>query len=162
MSALADMAATYRGPGRVVRAVLARGRREDRALAIVMATCGLIFVAQWPRLAREAHESGSDLNPLLGGSLLGWVMIAPLALYVLAGIAHLVARLVGGRGSFYGARVALFWALFATAPLLLLHGLIAGFIGPGPQLTLVGIVWAGIFLWFWGAGMVAAERSEDT
>ena len=45
MSALTDIAATYRGPGGVLRRLLARGQREDRALAILMAGCALVFVA---------------------------------------------------------------------------------------------------------------------
>jgi len=160
MSALTDIVATYRGPGRVVRALLAQGEREDRALAFLMAGCGLVFVAQWPRLAREAQLTGQELNPMLGGSLLGWIIIMPLVLYLVAGLAHICARIVGGRGSFYGARLALFWALLAASPVLLLHGLVAGFIGPGPQLMLVGVLWCAVFLWFWVAGMLAAERRE--
>ncbi|MGR3374077.1 YIP1 family protein [Pseudooceanicola nanhaiensis] len=160
MSAITDIAATYRGPGGVLRRLLARGQREDRALAILMAGCALVFVAQWPRLAREAHLTGQDLNPLLGASLLGWIIIMPLVLYLLAGVAHIIARVLGGRGSFYGARLALFWALLAASPLLLLHGLVAGFIGPGPQLVLVGALWCAVFLWFWLGGMVAVERRE--
>ncbi|GGL88291.1 hypothetical protein GCM10011534_07900 [Pseudooceanicola nanhaiensis] len=160
MSALTDIAATYRGPGGVLRRLLARGQREDRALAILMAGCALVFVAQWPRLAREAHLTGQDLNPLLGASLLGWIIIMPLVLYLVAGVAHIIARVLGGRGSFYGARLALFWALLAASPLLLLHGLVAGFIGPGPQLVLVGALWCAVFLWFWLGGMVAVERRE--
>lgn len=160
MSALTDIAATYRGPGGVLRRLLAQGQREDRALAILMAGCALVFVSQWPKLARDAYLSGQELNPLLGGSLLGWVIIAPLFLYLLAALSHLVARLVGGKGTFFGARIALFWALLATAPLFLLHGLVAGFIGPGVQLTIVGALWCAVFLWFWLSGLWAAERSE--
>ncbi len=158
MSALTDIAATYRGPGATIRELIGRGRREDRALAILMAACLLIFVAQWPRLARQAHLSGEDLNMLLGANLMAWIFLAPLVFYGLAGLSHLVARLLGGQGSFYGARIALFWPLLATSPLLLLHGLVAGFIGPGPQLTLVGAIWLALFLWFWIAGLIAVER----
>ncbi len=157
MSALADMRATYVGPGRVVARLLGQGPREDRLLAIVMFACGMVFVAQWPRLAREAHLAGQDLNPMLGGSLLAWVIIMPLVLYALAAISHGLARILGGSGTGYGARLALFWALFASVPLLLLHGLVAGFIGAGPGLTLVGALWLGVFAWFWGAGLVVTQ-----
>ncbi len=40
-----DIAATYRGPRRVMRRLLAQGRREDRAIAYLMISCFLIFVA---------------------------------------------------------------------------------------------------------------------
>lgn len=158
MPVTTDILATYRGPRRTLRRLLADGQREDRALIVLMAACLIIFVAQWPPLARQAHLEGQDLNPLLGGSLLAWVFIAPLMFYGLAALSHLVARLLGGQGSWYGARIALFWALLAASPLILLHGLVAGFIGEGPQLTVVALAWLAVFLWFWFAGLVEAER----
>ncbi len=81
-------------------------------------------------------------------------------LYALALLAHGLARLVGGQGSAYGARLALFWALLAASPLILLHGLVAGFIGPGPGLQGVGLIWCGVFLWFWLSGLREAEWSR--
>ena len=154
-----DIVATYRGPRRVVRRLLDMGQREDRALVILVAACGVVFVAQWPRLAREAHLSGEALNPLLGGALMAWVFIAPLLLYALALISHGLALLIGGRGTAYGARLALFWAFLAASPLILLHGLVAGFVGPGPGLQGVGLIWCGVFLWFWISGLREAEWS---
>jgi hypothetical protein len=159
MAVTRNISATYRGPGRVIRRLLEMGQREDRALAYLMAGCCIMFIAQMPKLAREAHLSGEDLNMLMGASLLAWVFIAPLLLYCLAALTHLVALAFRGRGSFYGARLALFWALLASSPLILLNGLVAGFIGPGIQLTLVGLVWLVVFLWFWIGGLLAAERA---
>ncbi|WP_435312231.1 YIP1 family protein [Primorskyibacter sedentarius] len=160
MAVTQDIVATYRGPGRVMRRLLSMGQREDRALALVMAGCAVIFVAQLPRLAREAHLTGQELNPLLGGSLLAWVFIAPLMLYALAAASHLVARLIGGRGDWYGARLALFWAILASSPLMLLNGLVAGFLGTGPALSFVGLLWLGVFCWFWARSLWVAERPE--
>ncbi|MDK3018345.1 YIP1 family protein [Pseudodonghicola flavimaris] len=158
MSVTGHIVATYRGPGRVMRELLASGQREDRALAILMAGCVIVFVAQLPRLSREAYLSGQELNMILGASLLAWVIIAPLLFYLLAAASHVLARAVGGRGGWYGARLALFWALLASTPALLLHGLVSGFIGPGPARDAVGLIWLGLFLWFWLSGLRQAER----
>lgn len=157
MSIARDIAATYRGPGRVISRILAMGPREDRALAYVMGACALMFVAQLPRLSREAHLTGQDLNMLMGASLMALIFVAPLLFYALGGLSHLVAKILGGQGSFFTARMALFWALLASTPLILLHGLVAGFVGPGAQLTLVGVVWFLAFMWFWITGLVQAE-----
>lgn len=159
MPVTSDITATYRGPRRVMQRLLSMGQREDRALAVLMGACFIVFIAQMPRLSREAHLTGQELNMLLGGALLGWLFIAPLMLYALAGLSHLIARLVGGQGNWFGARLALFWSLLASTPLLLLHGLVAGFIGPGPGLQAVGFVWFVIFAWFWIASLLQAERS---
>lgn len=158
MAVTRNITATYRNPGKVLRGLLALGPREDRALAYLMAGCLIVFIAQMPRLAREAHINGEELNMLMGASLMAWVFIAPLMLYCLAGLSHLVARLFRGQGSHYGARLALFWALLASSPLMLLNGLVAGFIGPGLELQSVGLAWFLIFMWFWIGGLIAAER----
>ncbi|WP_158963459.1 YIP1 family protein [Chachezhania sediminis] len=155
-----DIVATYRGPGTVFRRILAAAT-EARALVYLMAGCGLVFVAQLPRLARQAHLTGEDLNPLMGGSLMAWLFIAPLIFYLIATLSHVVAKVLGGQGDFFGARVALFWALLASSPLMLLNGLVAGFIGPGTPLQLVGIAWLAVFLWFWFAGLRQAERAGE-
>lgn len=160
MPVTTDITATYLRPARVMQRLLAMGQREDRALIILMVACVIVFVAQMPRLAREAHMSGQDLDMLMGGALLGWLFLAPLFFYALAGLSHMIARLLGGQGDWYGARLALFWALLASTPLLLLHGLVAGFIGQGPQLQVVGLIWLVLFAWFWMAGLRQAERTK--
>ncbi len=161
MPVTSDIVATYRGPGRVVRRLLELGQREDRALVFVMAFCVVAFIAQLPSLSRRAHLEGLELNMLMGGALLGTVIILPLFFYLLAFISYGAARLVGGKGSAYGARVALFWALLSSTPLVLLNGLVAGFIGPGPTLSVVGLVWVAVFLWFWLSGLRQAQRYPE-
>jgi hypothetical protein len=156
MAVTTDIVATYRGPRRVIARLLSMGPREDRLLAFLMFGCTLAFVAQMPRLSREAHLTGQELNMLLGGALLGLIFIAPLALYAVSWGVHLLARLFGGAGDSYRSRLVLFWTLLASSPLLLLNGLVAGFIGPGPALSSVGILWLAVCLWFWLSGMIEA------
>lgn len=159
MAVTADIAATYRrGPAAVVRRLLEMGPNEGRALAILMAGCIVVFVSQWPPLARQAHLDGVELQPLLAGTLMAWLFVAPLLLYGLAALSHILARPLGGRGGWHGARLALFWALLASSPLILLHGLVAGFVGDGPGLRIVGLLWFLTFTWFWIAGLREAEK----
>ncbi|MCV6587038.1 MAG: YIP1 family protein [Marinibacterium sp.] len=161
MPVTTDITATYRGPGKVVGRLLGMGQREDRALAFLMGGCLLIFVAQLPRLAREAHLTGQALDAKMGGALLGWLILAPLALYLIAGLTHLVARVLGGKGSWYGSRLSLFWALLASTPMWLLYGLVTGFIGPGAAERLVGLMLLAVFGWFWISGLRAAHRGPQ-
>lgn len=150
----------YRRPGDVVSRLMAMGPREDRALVFLMTFCALAFVAQVPRLSREAHLSGQELNMLMGAALLGWVFIAPLFFYVLAALSHVVARLFGAGGNGLDARMVLFWALLASTPVMLLHGLVAGFIGPGAASNLVGSLWLAVLGWFWFTGLRMAKRDR--
>ncbi|GLQ26709.1 YIP1 family protein [Sulfitobacter pacificus] len=156
MPATRDIVATYRGPGKVMRRLLGEGAREDRALIYLMIGCLMVFVAQTPRLARQAFETGENLQMLMGASLMAWMFIAPLLLYALGALTFLLARVARADISNYGARLALFWALLASSPVMLLWGLTAGFIGPGAQMTVVGFCWFALFMWFWIAGFRAA------
>ncbi len=156
-----DIAATYRRPGSVVRRLATAGHREDRALAIIMGACVIMFVAQWPRLSREAHLTGQDINGLLAGALTGWLLFAPLFFYFVAWIAHLVGKALRGTGTSYEARLSLFWSLLAASPLFLLLGLTAGFLGQGIEQQIVGVVWFCVVMWFWIASMLALYRGVE-
>ena len=118
MAATRDIVATYRGPGRVVRRLLGDGAEESRLLIYLMLGCGLVFVAQTPRLARQAFQTGQELNMLLGGTLVGWIFIMPLVFYILALLVHLVAKPLGTALDGFGSRLALFWALLASSPVM--------------------------------------------
>jgi hypothetical protein len=164
MAVSSDIIASWRSPARVMRKLLGMGRREDRALAILIAACLVIFVAQWPRLSREAYlaaEGAPPLEAVLAITFFAMLMIWPLMAYGLAGLTHLVARLFGGRGTWYSARLALFWSLLATSPAWLFHGLVAGFIGPGPEQTVAGVILMVAFLAIWGISLREAERAPE-
>ncbi|MCC6941637.1 MAG: hypothetical protein IT551_08525 [Novosphingobium sp.] len=161
MSVGAEILASYRDPAGPVGRLIAAGPREDRALAMLMAAAVLQFVARAPALARAAHLDPSvPLDARLGISLFAMLFMLPLLAYGLAMIAHLFMRMLGRTGAAAGARVALFWALLAIAPVSLLHGLIEGLAGPVPLVRFLGaVVFAG-FLWFWGRGMAVAYRRQ--
>lgn len=162
MSVSRDIVATWRRPRTVIRRLLGMGRREDLALMFLMLACLLIFVAQWPRLQREAVLDPSvPFDARIGGALVGLLLWLPLIAYALGAISHGLARLVGGKGSWYSARLALFWSLLATAPATLLYGLVAGMIGPGPAETGVGAIAGFSVLAIWGITLWEAERAPE-
>ncbi len=158
MALSADMLASWRHPRRVMARLLAAGRREDRALMFLMLGCALAFLSQWPRLMRASLDDPSTpLEARLGGALVAWLFIAPLALYVIAALSHVAARMLGGRGSWYGARLALFWALLAAMPMWLLNGLLAGLAGGGPLHDIAGAIALAGFVIIWLASLYQAE-----
>ena len=163
MSVVRDIALSWRAPGAVMRRHLAGGVREDRALITLMAACLLLFVAQWPGLARAAFEAPEvPLDARLAGALMAMLFVAPPVFYALAALSHLIARAMfarraGAPGGFGAARMALFWALLAVTPGALFQGLVAGFVGPGPVATGTGLVVLAAFLAIWGACLRVAE-----
>ena len=164
MAVTDDIVRTWRGPRAVMRDLLAHGRREDRAFAYLMAACFLIFIAQWPRLSRRAQgfelPEGAEqpvLEQLVAYEMLSWLIVWPLLFYGLAALSHLAARAIGGQGTWYTARLALFWSLLASVPVLLLHGLTAAFMGPGTELSIVGGIWVLAFGTIWIQSLREAE-----
>lgn len=153
MSVTSDILATYKGPRDTFVRLLSKGFGENMLLAFVMGFCSLTFVSQVPVRVREAHLTGMDLNGLLAGSLMGLIVLMPLLLYMMSYVLHIIAYLVRGKGTAYQSRLVLFWSLFAATPLMLIHGLIAGFFGSGPEKTIIGALWFVVVLWFWSAGM---------
>lgn len=157
MSVSGDILRSWRRPGEVARSLLAQGQREDRALVYLMIGCGLIYFGQWPRLIRIAQEGGEvPLQALLGGALMGWMFIAPLIAYGLAALLRLGMVALRRPVGWYHARLALFWSLFASSPLWMAHGAVAGYAGPGLLTGLVGLVVLAVFFRSLGALLGAA------
>ncbi len=164
MAISTDIIRTWRGPRQVFRGLLDQGPREDRLIFVVMVGCFLMFVAQLPMLARIAWQSQElaaanpdyevrELQMLIGSAFFGWLMVMPLVLYLLAGLVFLVLRLFRRPINGHGARLALFWAVLATAPVFLLLGLLTGLNGPGPGATLVAVIWGLALVVFWVQGL---------
>lgn len=158
MGLITDMAQSYRTPRQVFRHRLGQGENEGGALITLMIACALIFVAQWPRLSREAFETGQELQMLMGATLLGWLFIMPLVLYTLAGIVGFILRILGRPVTGYGARMALFWGLLCATPLWMLWGLTVGFVGLGSTANVVGILALGALIVFWGIFLSTAAQ----
>lgn len=158
MTVTTDLVATWRSPRVAVRRHLARGVSEPFAFALLLVFLILAFVGQWPAAAREAFvaDEPSAAPRILGRGL---AVLATIPLwYGLAALSRVVARIMGGKGSWYGARIALFWALATVGPLMLLQGLVIGMIGPGPALWAVNILVGLAFLWLWLTMLHEAER----
>lgn len=158
MGVVADIVQTWIDPRGVIRAKTVLPR-EDRALATLMGACLLVFVAEWPMMARSAAIDPSvPFEARMGGGLVAVIFVLPLVFYGLAGLSRLVAWVFGGKGSGYAARMALFQALLAMAPLSLIHGLARGLQGPGPAATITGLAAVAGFVWMWLSMLVTVER----
>ena len=167
MSISNDVLRAWVRPRAVMRRLLDAGERENRALAILMAGCLLIFVAQWPRLVRlsegidlPAGAEAQELSQLIAYSLVSWLIVWPLIFYIAAGITRILARVVRGKGTGYGARLAMFWAVLASSPAALLYGLLAGFNGETLGTQAVGAVWLVGFVWIWIQSLRESESGN--
>ena len=157
MAVTSDIIASWRNPRRVMRAHLARGRSEPWVFSLLVAFLIVVFVAQWPAASRSFYQPEVPIFQRLFATALGLMAMIPFW-YLLAAAGHLIAWVMGGQGDYYGGRLALFWALLTISPVMLLQGLVAGMIGPGPGLTLVSTIAGLAFLGFWILNLKEAER----
>lgn len=164
MAVTTEILRTYRAPRAVIRNLLDAAASDDkpegRALMWLMAACVVIFVGQWPvaRATAIADPDGVPLDARLAGALFAWIFIAPLLAYGIAAASHLVAMLFGGRGSWLGARIALFWTLLCVSPLMLFHGLTTGFFLGGPETAISGGLVTLAFFALWLISLIEVER----
>ncbi|WP_071798809.1 hypothetical protein [Natronohydrobacter thiooxidans] len=158
MSLMRNIARSYRAPGEVV-AALARGDlREPQVLFFALLACGLIYVAQWPGLSRAATLDPSvSFEQRMGGALFAVMFVLPLLLYAVAALLQLGLRLFRPVPGVH-VRLALFWALLAVTPLMLLQGGLSALLGPQGLVQAFGFVVAGAFLYILGAGLGAVMR----
>lgn len=152
---------TWRSPGTAVRGMA--GLSEPGVLALLLGTMGVYFIAQWPTHARAAALDPSvPLQARLGGALLATLFLMPLVVMLVAMIVQIVIRAFGGRLDGHGSRLALVWALAAASPVMLLQGLVQGFVGPGPAVTAVNLLAGAAFLVFWMGGLRGLTRKRQS
>ena len=146
--------ASWRRPGEVLRTLSPMS--EGAMLAVLMGAMLVLLIAQMPGNSRAAVlDPVVPFSERMAGAVMGVLFIMPLLAYGLAALVGLGARLTPWRIIPADSRLALFWALLATAPATLLSGLVEGLVGPGAGLGLTRLL-AGLgFLFIWGAGLRA-------
>ena len=157
MPVTVDIVESWRRPRAVMARLLARGPSEPFALSFLLLFLLLAFAASSPALMRQAMAAPDlPLLPRFYAAALGLLATIPLW-YLLAALGHLVARALGGRGSHYGGRLALFWSLLAISPAMLIQGLAQGMVAFGPAANLLGLLVLGGFLALWVAALREVE-----
>ncbi|WP_298291827.1 hypothetical protein [uncultured Litoreibacter sp.] len=166
MSTVSAILRSYRAPREVMRAHRAGGADEALGLMWLFIACILFFVARLPELSRQSHFASLEGREEPVASLAlpmfyGTVLLAPLMFLLLAALSHLVVKALGAKGVWLDARLALFWALLCTAPVVLFQGLIAGFVGPGPGMNLASVMVFLAFLFIWINNLIALEWRKE-
>jgi hypothetical protein len=158
MSVMRNIYDSYRRPATVYQSFVTDHFEEKTALGFLAGGCLLAFISRWPTAARDAYLSDQALDMLLGAALFAWIFIAPLLFYALAGVLTLLLFIGGLRDIGLPLRLSLFLSFLAAAPLMLIYGLVSGFLGRGVLTNLIGVLWLGVFLWFLVCAFRALSR----
>ena len=131
---------------------------EERLLFYVMFACFIGFVTGLPSTLRVAQTlpPEEDVRIFVAGQFVAVLIFGSLFLYGVAGLSHLISRRAfGGMGSYFKARLALFWSLVLGTPLLLVQAIVSLVLGPsgyGDIASMFGglvfLIWAWIWLSF--------------
>ncbi|MXU65864.1 YIP1 family protein [Oceanomicrobium pacificus] len=167
---VADILNAYRGFRPAMRRQMQGGFGEERALFFLMLACALLFVASLPGLrgtADLAAEADDPLAAALSGRIFGFFFFLPLILYGVAALSHLLARVFGGQGNFFSARLALFWGLVVAMPVVLVTSAFAALFAYRPELAalaspILGTISLAVLLWSWAAALAEAEGFAST
>jgi hypothetical protein len=162
MALTSDIGQTWRAHRQVVRRHMARGQSEAFLFTFLFVFLLLTFISLYPRAARIALENPDALlAPQLLGLALGLLATIPF-FYGLAAFSHILARAFGAKGSWHGARLALFWSLVAVSPVIVLQGLTVGVLGFGAQSMLVGVIALTAFAVFWALALIEVYSKVDS
>jgi len=161
VSLLSDIVRTYSDPSAVVAKKISGGIGERQVLGYLVGALLISFLVRVPEQIAIAQSgiTGATTDALVGGLFAAMLIFAPLFLYLLAGLSHLVAKLFGGTGTWFGARLALFWTLLSLQPVVLALFVIN--IAQPPIWASRGFaaVGATMFLWIWLRTLQSVSRA---
>ncbi len=152
-----------RGLGASFEAQIKQGVTEERLLFYVAFACLMAFVARLPTVLETSRAAEGGISPtgLVAGSFVAFVIFAPLFLYGIAGLSHLVSqRIFGGQGSYPHARMALFWSLILAVPIGLVWALVVYGLRLSGADQMIAPLGLGVFcfwLWIWTSFLAISE-----
>ena len=148
MSIVTNICRTYYKPIKTYSKLFKSGASEKKNLAYLVCGCVLSFIAEWPAQSRQAFTNQQPVDELMGAILLSNLFLLPLIFYLLSIIIHLFTKIFRSRILGTELRLIIFWAYLAAAPILLLVGLVEGFLGRNLQYFVTAGVWFSVFLAF--------------
>lgn len=160
MSTSREILRAYRGFGASMRRQMESAPGEERLLVYVATACLIMFAARVPNLLELSAAQATpevSANAVFITNLVGSFFFAPLLLYGIAALSHVFARSFSGQGTFFHARLALFWALLVVSPLALLSTILETAI---PVEWLAQVLWLVKFLFFAFAWAVCLSEAE--
>ena len=140
----------YHDPRGSLRAVKAGQPPEAKLLAYLMIGLVVILMGRLIALAGRVPPESEAFLPQAGAAVFSQLFVAPLFCYALAGIGALVAKLLKGQGSWQDGRMAFFWAILVSSPIIVISDIgaisAAAAIAPevGPVFSQIGPVF---FAW---------------
>ena len=158
MSLVKDIAAAYTGPRREMAHQLTL-MTEPRILMLGFTACLLIYVSRMPELAAISHIEEDDpatMRARFATMFVSAVIMAPLFLYLVAALSHLILKFTGGQGTWQEARLALMWSILVSTPLVLISGACKVF-APQPVFLVASLLTTVIFFWQWASCLAVVE-----
>lgn len=163
---VADIVGAYGGLRGSMRNQMDRGNDEARLMAYLAFGCFVIFLSFLPRLL-STDLSGTDQSIAAGITVWFFAVMffAPLILYGIAAISHLIAKAFGAKGPYHNARHAVAWMLVVLSPVLIVKGMLGSvFITLELPMAIgaLNALLAFAILRIWGAFLAESENFQSS
>ena len=160
MSLIKNIMDSYFRPSHIFSTMYSDCKGESTALAFLSLGCCITFLSNWPVLMRRSLVENQPLEVLLGGALLAWLFLAPLLFYFFAWLLSIILKIIGFQARGLFVRLTLFWGFLASTPILLIFGLVGGYIGDGLLYRVIGVLYWIALIRFIFIGLSVTQQSE--
>lgn len=146
----------YVDPRGSVRNVLARDPSEATQIVLIMAACTIVLLARLVQV-HLLYANPDDRLERSVNHIATQLMVLPLFYFAFAALVRLIAKAFGGNGTWRESRVAVFWSVLVSAPVMAASILLplALITMPAPVLVLIA-QFGGAFL-AWALAQSIAE-----
>lgn len=167
MTVTREIVRAYRGFGASMQRQIDSGVTEGRILAYGVFASLITFVARAPSLIKVSQVAAATASEnvswvaIFSTNLITSFFFGLLLLYGLAAISHIIAKAFGGKGSFFLARLALFWSLLVISPLALISTVIKTAFPFAALETTLSIALTVMFVFAWITSLIIAEKTQN-
>lgn len=164
MTVTREIVRSYRGFGASMQRQIDSNPGEERVLVYLVMACLIFFIARVPGLLElSAAAATAEISSvaLFVTNLVGSFFFAPLMLYGLAALSHVVAKIFRGKGSFFHARLGLFWSLLLVSPLALVSTIIQSALPMEWLAQVLSFVMFVLFAYVWASCISVSEKYKS-
>ena len=136
---------------------------ERATLFLAFTSAVILFVANIPSafFSPPFDIVNGSYEIYLGLLLFISVFFVPLFLYFVAALLHIILFFFKGQGSFYDCRLAVFWSINVSAPILLFKGLLATLFNNNDYLYIINIFLGVLLGWIVSSMVSESEKFKS-
>ena len=138
---------------------LERARSSGESWVLFLSFTGalILFLANLPyQVSISPSFINGNIALYLGLLVFVTVFFMPLFLYLLSAVVYIILNIFKSNGSFYDVRLAVFWSMNVSGPVLITNGLLKGFFFENEKILYVSFVLEAFVGWIFASMLTEA------